>query len=984
MSKFNGVSVARRAARRSAPASSNAKRSVDGSVIKNICLTSAESLLRTEQNFLSTLSQVNTLVLNILLQSTETHHDLPSKDYSNVLKVLNDKFHKVWDLTAGCFQTLKNNYDHLAVDIQNIYLMTEESQFIRVYTEYLEAVTSYVVIKGFEKSAKQGSSHWKANTKAMTQIIRENSEPPIHMLLLRVLTEPFRRHIQQYCFQLTKLNEDLQKDAGVAPLRKALEVYVSLQSYISQCLDEASLTKNLWTTLSKKLTVTLCTPERRLQEDSRSVPVTVTSSRYDRVLLFNDYLVFLQGNDTYLYDLKTVWVDTTTKQKSDPNNHIWRVLTPEEEFVLSTKEPQHKVLWIWKMNQLIRQSLEGKRDFPLWGKTGAANEPPTCRLVTHTYRSESRFKNAIYEGDMSWGKPHGKGTLKWPSGRNYAGDFKFGQEDGFGICLIPGSSPDRYHCYKCHWRNGAMQEYGICEYADDSVYKGYFQDNMRHGFGILDNTASKTNPFKYTGSWEKDKRTGYGVRESCEKGEKYIGMWLENQRHGPGIVVFDTGCCYQGTFNSNKLVGSGVLITEDGNVYEGEFTEECSLAGKGKLTFTNGFTLVGTFNKSANSGLQTQGVLSTASDFQDEIVKQKYQFGIGSFPVEQRWQGVFEEFQRFLESGCNQEMEEPFLGFHTKSSKKIQRSQEYLCCNSGGTEDDSVKIEDMLKNLNFQQEPEAFHVYLEKAFNFSRHPLKKLLKMLHGTFQATYSGAGANLHLLGMAQEEIKYYARKIWEFFRELMAMKAEKERRTIPVVQEEEEEELSDELNPHTVILPAILPRFHPDLFMLYMLYHEQEDALYWQGIVRLGHLTDTKLLEFLDVQRQLWPLKDVKLTTNQRYSIVRHKCFHSATECLQKIITTVDPKEKLQIILKTYQEIELTVSRVVEKDYKLPMDDLLPLLIYVVSRAGIQHLGAEIHFIQDLMDPTNRGGIYDFLLTALESCYAHIQKDEMRLFK
>lgn len=133
-----------------------------------------------------------------------------------------------------------------------------------------------------------------------------------------------------------------------------------------------------------------------------------------------------------------------------------------------------------------------------------------------------------------------------------------------------------------------------------------------------------------------------------------------------------------------------------------------------------------------------------------------------------------------------------------------------------------------------------------------------------------------------------------------------------------------------------------------------------------------------------RQLWPLKDVKLTTNQRYSIVRHKCFHSATECLQKIITTVDPKEKLQIILKTYQEIELTVSRVVEKDYKLPMDDLLPLLIYVVSRAGIQHLGAEIHFIQDLMDPTNRGGIYDFLLTALESCYAHIQKDEMRLFK
>ncbi|KAG8551333.1 hypothetical protein GDO81_004062, partial [Engystomops pustulosus] len=51
-----------------------------------------------------------------------------------------------------------------------------------------------------------------------------------------------------------------------------------------------------------------------------------------------------------------------------------------------------------------------------------------------------------------------------------------------------------------------------------------------------------------------------------------------------------------------------------------------------------------------------------------------------------------------------------------------------------------------------------------------------------------------------------------------------------------------------------------------------------------------------------------------------------------------STVDPKEKLEIILKTYQEIEKTVSRVLGRDYKLPMDDLLPLLIYVVSRAGL----------------------------------------------
>lgn len=45
---------------------------------------------------------------------------------------------------------------------------------------------------------------------------------------------------------------------------------------------------------------------------------------------------------------------------------------------------------------------------------------------------------------------------------------------------------------------------------------------------------------------------------------------------------------------------------------------------------------------------------------------------------------------------------------------------------------------------------------------------------------------------------------------------------------------------------------------------------------------------------------------------------------------------PREKLEVLEKTYGEIEATVSRVLGCEYKLPMDDLLPLLIYVVSRA------------------------------------------------
>ncbi|XP_072010643.1 ALS2 C-terminal-like protein isoform X2 [Engystomops pustulosus] len=984
MSRPSATSLSRRLARRD-PASKEVRRPLDESNMKNLLRTERQSLLQSEEEFLSSLSQINSIVLNPMLQAT----DDSGGGCLQLLQNLSVAFLGVWDVTAENYQTLKRRHKEEA-EMKEIHIITEEAPLLQAYTRYVAAFTDFLVMKGCERAAKQ-SSYWKGNKKLVLQLIGERSETPTHVMLQRVLIEPFRNQVQQYSLLLSRLTAAFSQDAS---LTDSVAAFVRLQTFISQTMDEATQTKMLWSSVSGRLGAALCTPGRRLQEDSKNVLVTVTPGRYDRVLLFSDVLVLLQGNEPHICHLQTVWMDTATNQKSEENNLVLRVVTPEDEFFFSCKEPKHKVLWSWKMNQMIRQSLEGRRDFPLWGRLGESSDPPTLRLCSYTYRSEGRFRNAVYEGDMSWGKPHGTGTLRWPNGRNYTGDFKYGQEDGFGICLIPDASGDRYDCYKCHWRSGAIQGYGICEFADESVYKGYYKDNMRHGFGVLENQAPPTGPsWKYTGNWQRDKRSGYGVWEKSDNSERYIGMWQENQRHGPGIVLHNTGACYQGGFISNKLVGPGVLITEDNTLYEGAFTEDCLLSGKGKLTFSNGFTLVGTFNKTTHSGLQTQGVLST--DHQDETLQRKFQFGSGSFPVEERWQGIFQQFHNYLESGCKREMEEVFLGFHVRSSKK--KSQDYLYCQRGG-EKDTETIEDVLKTLSL--ESQSLTSFLEKALDTSHHPLKKVLKLLLLVFQATYSGLGANLHLVAMAREEVLHYGRKLWELLRAILAMKSE---RNIQHLSRGADDEMSEDLNPFTVILPAILPRFHPDLFMLYMLYQEQEDALYWQGIVRLGHLTDTKLLEFLDVQKQLWPLKDVKLTANQartltmqdaapptprprrkRYSIVRHKCFQSAIECLQKIISTVDPKEKLEIILKTYQEIEKTVSRVLSRDYKLPMDDLLPLLIYVVSRAGIQHLGAEIHFIQDLMDPINQGGINDFLLTALESCYEHIQKEEVRFFK
>ena len=47
---------------------------------------------------------------------------------------------------------------------------------------------------------------------------------------------------------------------------------------------------------------------------------------------------------------------------------------------------------------------------------------------------------------------------------------------------------------------------------------------------------------------------------------------------------------------------------------------------------------------------------------------------------------------------------------------------------------------------------------------------------------------------------------------------------------------------------------------------------------------------------------------------------------------------------------------------------MDDLFPLFHYVVIRAQIRHLGAEINLIQDLMEPHLENGEMGIMFTTL----------------
>ena len=63
--------------------------------------------------------------------------------------------------------------------------------------------------------------------------------------------------------------------------------------------------------------------------------------------------------------------------------------------------------------------------------------------------------------------------------------------------------------------------------------------------------------------------------------------------------------------------------------------------------------------------------------------------------------------------------------------------------------------------------------------------------------------------------------------------------------------------------------------------------------------------------------------------------------------------------------FQAVQITLGN----DYIWCMDDLFPIFQYVVVRSKIQHLGAEIHLIDDLMERHLEYGELGIMFTTLK---------------
>lgn len=112
---------------------------------------------------------------------------------------------------------------------------------------------------------------------------------------------------------------------------------------------------------------------------------------------------------------------------------------------------------------------------------------------------------------------------------------------------------------------------GSCEdgdgkylYDNGYIYEGHFIKGQRSGLGTLLLPAGD----RYEGMWENDQFHGQGTYTWTD-GSKYTGEWKNGVQDGYGIFFYPNKDKYTGYFRDNKFHGKGKYTWADGSVQEG-------------------------------------------------------------------------------------------------------------------------------------------------------------------------------------------------------------------------------------------------------------------------------------------------------------------------------------------------------------------------------------------------------------------------------
>uniref|UniRef100_A0A8C5PPW7 Alsin Rho guanine nucleotide exchange factor ALS2 n=1 Tax=Leptobrachium leishanense TaxID=445787 RepID=A0A8C5PPW7_9ANUR len=916
-------------------------------------------LAATERRYYCRLCDIKSQLLRPLLGLDH----LGSITTIHLLQDLATKFSKLCYLT-GQHATSLSNFLYGTKDARKLSILEHSNLFLDSYTEYSTSLSNFMVMGGFAFLSKTAMEFFSRNQEVIQSLCENKVENNSLSETLHALFFSPMDRLRVYARLLLKLGMCFEvSSVEYKKLQDCSTSYESLAQVLNRSKKDAECTLSFWKTFPGKMTDSLRKPDRRLICDSSNRGLTLqNASRFsvNWFILFNDALVHAQFSTHHIFPLSTLWVEPISEELGGLNG--LKITTPEEQLTMIASTSQEKNKWLRAISQAVDQALKGLSAEPLASTNGSVHrqDPPLSRTAKYTFYKDSRLRDATYEGRWLNGKPHGKGMLTWPDGRTYSGTFRNGLEDGYGEYRIPNKVLKKNDRYLGHWKDGKMCGQGTFWYANGEVYEGSFQDNTRHGHGLLrSGKLTSYSPSMFIGQWVMDKKTGYGVFDDITRGEKYMGLWQDDLRQGNGLVVTQFGLYYEGNFNFNKMMGTGVLLSEDDTIYEGEFSDDWTLNGKGLLTMSNGDCIEGVFVGIWGSGIKVNGTYLKPTLYDGEIENKSLKLGNLSVPADEKWKAIFEECWSQL--GCeNPEQGDPKKAWDniavalTTNRRQKQDSPEPLSRSHTQTLESLEFIPQLIGPFTLENY-EKIKMYLINACDTPMHQLGRLVETLVAVYRMTYVGVGANRRLLEEAVCEIKSYLKRIFQIVRYVVTSSG--------------------------LLLPVLLPRLYPPLFMLYALEHEKDEEAYWECVLRLNKQPDTALLAFLGVQDKFWPTTNSFLGEKQKIlPTTKDTCFSSAVECLQQISTTFTPADKLKVIHQTFEEITQEVQGALSENYLWSMDDLFPLFLYVVLRARIRNLGSEVHLIEDLMDPYLQHGEQGIMFTTLKACYYQIQHEKI----
>ncbi|CAH8641856.1 unnamed protein product [Heterobilharzia americana] len=217
--------------------------------------------------------------------------------------------------------------------------------------------------------------------------------------------------------------------------------------------------------------------------------------------------------------------------------------------------------------------------------------------------------------------------------------------------------------------------------------------------------------------------------------------------------------------------------------------------------------------------------------------------------------------------------------------------------------------------------------------------------------------------------------------------------------------EVQLSGSISLFELACDCLLPNIYPTLFGLFKAQYSMLDQSYWIYCQALHCKSDSILYSYLELDQNLWLWEPSSSSESTLPLSERYSAFHPAVDILRKLSQKITPTEKLLIIYQTFATVDHIVSKSelsrhptqetsdeshscrnlsicsVDTLLHLPgLDQLLPIIQFVVIRAGIMYLGAELAYIEQLApERLSLTGLLPYLMTTMQACYDQILRED-----